>query len=206
MLLIFFCCISSSCKVAALSTTWKNQDLQLPLEKNSRILAVCILKDSSLPVRDSIELQVAGAFNRLGYRAVSSIQQYGREGLSNQANEDTYRSLRISGTDIIITIALINKEKDVATIPFKGNNYPAKYYYNRITSYKDIVGDVSAQETDATANAYWEAIVFDLHTLTPVVVMRSPSYYSLSALDLYTELPALIMARLQKEKVVGLTP
>lgn len=204
VLLLLICC-GISCRTPGLYTVWKDQDAVLPLARNSQLLVIGILKDSSLVLRQDLEGAVAAGLNNLGYRAVSALQEYGRDGLFQKTNEESYRVFRAAGMDAIVTVALINAGKDKRVVP-KGKNNLAAYYYNRIATYGNILEDLTALETEATATAYWETIVFDLRTLTPTLVIRSGSYYTLSAIDLYKQVPALLIEKLQKEKLITGVP
>lgn len=200
--LALYCILALSCKSPAISTLWKPQPLHSPVRKASTILVICITKDTGIQVRSNVESGMTEKLQSLGYQAISALEGFGRQGLVLAGREDVLRTLCDHGIDALITVAFIDKGKDVQAAPNKNKTYSAGYYYNRIANYRDITADVAGLEQEATATAYWEVVVFDLFTLAPVDVMRTKTYYITSALDMYQELPGLIITKLLKEKIL----
>jgi len=105
----------------------------------------------------------------LGYNAVSSLEEFGAGGLQGLEQEETYVKLCNKGIDAVITIALLDKQKEHYYVPAKVKYYSSVYYYNRIWNYQKIQADpLSVGADSVNTQLLWETILFDLTRLTPV--------------------------------------
>lgn len=197
------CCIQSvSCGPSRITTTWKPTALPFPERRIDQILIICIVGDSTSRLRSAVESQLVGELKKSGYQATSSIQLFGRGGLPHVDKEELWRRLCNQGIDAVVTVTLIDKNKEIQTISPRKIAYGPSYYYDRITRYRNLVVDLDATELEASAYAYWEVVVFDLFNLVPTGVLRSRTYYTAYAVDLHSELPELLVRKLKKEKIL----
>jgi hypothetical protein len=127
---------------------------------------VGVVKNEDVSFQKEIEQYFVNNLKGLGYHAVSALNEFGPKGLSNFGEEATYLKLCNKGIDAVITIALINKEKEISGKSYNASGYPVKYYYNRIWNYKNMQNEFS-NEYSGQDNFYWEIILFDLVTLEP---------------------------------------
>src|SRR5438876_3791453 len=153
------CIILSGCTSSHLITTWKAQHFSRVNYNN--ILIVGVIKNENDSLRGEIEKHFVIEMEGLGYHAVSALQEFGPKGLANLGEEETYIKLCNKGIDAIITIALIDKSKEITGKSHKATGYPGKYYYDRIWNYKNIQTDFTG-EHPATSDYFWETILFDL--------------------------------------------
>src|SRR5215218_9243884 len=89
--------VLAACARHAYITTWKAPNITpRSFTKN---LVVGVINDSDLTLRRIIEAHLVDDLDHLGYTAVSALAEFGPKGLSNLAQEETYRRLCDQGID-----------------------------------------------------------------------------------------------------------
>ena len=161
------------CSPPLVMTTWKDKLDSVPLYEN--ILVVGVIRDTNLKLRKQMEQHIVSDLRALGYRAHSALEVFGAKGLAHMDQEETYRRLYSKGFDGLITIALLDKQKEAAYTPAIVKYYSNLYFYNRIWNYKYIQADLTKTESDLDADSKfrWECIFFDLQKLAPLFAVQT---------------------------------
>jgi len=188
------------CASPYIRTAWKAQHAFSG--KYNKILVAGIIKDEDLTLRRQVETHFTEDLRESGYNAVSALEEYGSKGLANLGEEETYIQLRSSGTDAVITIALIDKTKEKYHKPRKAYGYVSHYYYNRIWNYQTIQGELADGYYPANAKFFWETILFDLNTLEPQCTVQKKSFKAGDAEIIGHENGKQIIRRMLKEKIL----
>ena len=191
-----------SCSTSRIITTWKADDIVE--KKYNKILVVGIIKDTGLTLRSQIEEDFVASLKDIGYNAISALEEFGVSGLANLSRERTYIVLCNKGVDAVITIALLDKEKEEFRMPPRLRYYSNLYHYHRISDYQIIQADL--RDTSAfiqtKSKFLWETIVFDLNTLSPVYTVQTKSFNLISADGLMYDYKKLIIADMLKNKII----
>jgi len=166
--ILLFGCSSSNMK-----TRWKADHLSQISYNN--ILVVGVIKNEDTSFRKKIEYQFVTDLEALGYHAGSALAQFGYKGLADLGEENTYLKLCNRGIDAVITVALIDKERDQNKRSYGLPDFPSKYYYDRIWNYKNMQAEVNDKYSDKTSY-FWEIILFDLLTLQPQYVIQTKPF------------------------------
>lgn len=128
------CLIITSCSSTRISSSWRDPDTSVSLEKLNKVLVVAFLKDESS--RRIAEDQMA---SMLKEKAVVSYSYLGDD--LKKFNEDEIRDrLRKDGFDGAVTMRLIDVDKEVTYTPGTFSTYPVYYrsfggYYRRGWAY-----------------------------------------------------------------------
>ena len=204
--LLLFLLLVIGCSTYRSASTWK-----VPgrfTKQYNKLLVVGIVHDSDLTLRQKMEAQFVSDLQDLGYMAVSALAEFGPNGLSNLAQEDTYLMLYSKGIDGVVTLALIDKRKEEQFIPAQVVYRSSMYYYDRIWNYRKIRADVqNAALPSADAEAYrWESIFFDLTTLEPVFTIQTKSFEPLAADEQAHRYGKTILSSMVKNKVLKKQP
>ena len=204
--LLLFLLVLIGCSTYRSASSWK-----VPgrfTKPYNKLLVVGIVHDSDLTLRQRMETHFIGELQDLGYTAVSALAEFGPNGLSNLAQEDTYLMLYSKGIDGVVTIALIDKRKEERFIPAQVVYRSSMYYYDRIWNYRKIRADVqNAALPGADAAAFrWESIFFDLTTLEPVFTIQTKSFEPLAAEEQAHRYGKTIIASMVKNKVLKKQP
>lgn len=151
--------ILSGCSSPEVVTTWKEKGAQRAYNK---IMVVGIVNDSSLALRKFIEDSFVKDLQTMGYKAVSALEEFGTKGLTDMEQEATYLKLCNNGIDAVITIALLNEEKERHFTPSRIKYYSALYYYNRIWNYQNMQAEPMPEShfTNLETKYLWESIFF----------------------------------------------
>lgn len=195
----------SACSSPSIITTWKDHSL---VQRNyQKILVIGIIGDSTAGLRDSIETYFVSNLKALGYNAVSSFSEFGAGELRGLEQEKTYIKLCNKGIDAVITVALLNKQKERRQAPATGVYYTGVYYYNRIWNYRAIQADSSASTgTEGSQQFFWETILFDLATLTPRYSARTKSFNPASEQLMAPKYGKMLVAHMVKTKALFKQP
>jgi len=165
---------------------------------SNQVLVVAILPDEDSVLRKQIETETITNLKYLGYPALSALDHFGAKGLANMGEEDTYIKLCNSGIDFVLTIALLPKTKE----KYHGNEgslmYPGSYYYNRIWNYQNV----QANNIINSSEYFYESILFDLASLRPLTVLRTPIFDKPEKMKISNELTKRLIRKMLKEKIL----
>lgn len=167
-------------------------------------MVVGIIKDSGIALRSQMETHLVNDLKNIGYNAVSALNEFGKGGLANLEQEETYVKLCNKGIDAVITVALLDKKKEKYFIPAPLKYYSNVSYYNRIWNYNTIQADlISPKGEYAESIQYaWESILFDLQTLSPVYTAQTKTFDPASTETMAHEYGKLIVTNMVKKKVL----
>jgi hypothetical protein len=156
--------ILAGCGSSRITTSWKAENISV--KKYNRIMVVGLIKENDRTVQQNMENHFVGDLKALGYNAVSSLQEYGPKAFDNMIEEAALAKLKGSGVDAVMTIVLLDKEKERKYVP--GNMFysPYGYYYNRfwgyITTLYRRIYEPGYYVTDT--KYFWESNFYDMGT------------------------------------------
>jgi hypothetical protein len=197
--ILFIMLMIGSCSANRMVTSWKTQHLTPVIYH--RVLVVAILPDEDSATRDKIETSFTAALHNLGYyNVVTSLAEFGRSGLRNLGQDETYIKLCNSGIDAVLTIALVNRTKETSRSPATARTHPNNYFYNRIFEYKTLL----TEPGDRTENEqyFWETILFDLSKLEAVTAIQTVPSSKPGQLKMGNDLSRRILKTMVKEKTL----
>jgi hypothetical protein len=155
-LLLFAACSSSK-----ITTSWTAQHVQP--KKYNKVLVVGLIRESDRSIREKMENHFVGDLSSLGYKAVSSLAEYGPKAFDNLSEEEMLRKLGHSGVDAVLTIVLLDKDKERKYIPGQLYYSPYGYYQNRLWGYYGVLNRrIYEQGYYVTStNYFWETNLYD---------------------------------------------
>lgn len=162
-------------------------------------MVVAIIKEENDSLRQQLEKQMADQLNSIGYNAITSLQEFGPDGLSSLGEERTYLKLCNTGIDAVLTLALIDRSKKAYQKKGLNEKYPASYYYDRIWNYRKIEEENMEQ---GDHRYVWESILFDLSSLQPKSVLQTAGLANSSIKKQTAELPKWFISKMLKEKII----
>ncbi|MGZ8558139.1 MAG: hypothetical protein ACXWWC_07400 [Chitinophagaceae bacterium] len=186
----------SCCSSRHIVTVWK----AFPVYQKGfkQVLVVAILPEKDSVLKKQIENEVARNLINLGYPAISALETFGAKGLSNMEEETTYIKLCTSGIDLVLTIAFMNQSKDKYNPGKVSLLYPGSYYYKRIWNYKNTM----AAEKNDSSDFFYESILFDLASLQPISVFRTPPFDESENIKISNDLTKNLLRKMLKEKIL----
>jgi hypothetical protein len=202
MLLTVVAFIAFSCSSSKLIIAWKSPDS--PLRPYKKIMVVGVVKDSPIAIGEQMETHLVNDLKDNGFIAVSALAEFGKGGLANLEQEETYIKLCNRGIDAVITVALLDRKKEKVYVPGRVKYYSNLYYYNRIWNYSVIQADLLSGEGEyeESVQYFWETILFDLQTLSPVYTVQTKSFDPLSLNSMAHEHGKMIVAKMLENKIL----
>jgi hypothetical protein len=188
----------AGCSTNRTVTTWKTQHIAPTPYK--RVMVVAILPDEDSVVREQIETSFKTALVNLGYNTVTAISEFGRTGLRNLGEDETYKKLYDKGIDAVVTVALVNKTKETSSLPVAAHSYRNNFYFNRIFQYKNNLtqpGNNSPNE-----EYYWECLLFDLNKLEASISVQTSPSAKPAQLKMGDQLARHLIRRMSREKTL----
>ena len=156
--LIFCIAVLSSCQTSKITNTWTEANLSP--KKYTKILVLGVLKDNDGELQSKMEKHLASDLNDLGYPAFAASDVYPQGTFVNGDTSRAVEAINSKGFDAVLTIVLLNKEKERKYVPGRVINVPYndqfdRYYYR---TYERIYTE--GYYTTATT-IYWESNFYD---------------------------------------------
>ena len=138
--------IISSCSSTKITSSWREPDKTVVVEKLNKVLVVALFKDETS--RHKAEDQMAGYLNGKGIVSYNYLKES-----FNKKNEDALREkIKADGFDGAVTMRLVDVDKEKIYTPGNTSLYPSYYrnfsgYYYRSYSYFSDPGYYSTTKT-----------------------------------------------------------
>lgn len=164
------------CTTSKITTSWK-ADNTIP-QKYNKVLVLGLIRESDRTIQANMENHLVGDLKELGYNAVSSLQEYGPKVFDKMDEDAAVGKLKNSGVDAVVTIVLLDKEKERKYVP--GNMYysPYGYYYNRFWGYRTVLShriyEPGYYITDT--KYFWESNLYDMGTQKLVYSVQTQTF------------------------------
>lgn len=141
-----------------------------------RIMIAVIVKEQTDTIRAGVERSITTELNRRGYHAVSVSDEFGKNGLRNLSEENTYKELCNREIDAVLILAMIDKKMKKADRRKMLNEFTGVYYYDRIWHYQQMQESLCSVDGADRCVYEWESILFDLRELRPKYVLQTRNY------------------------------
>jgi hypothetical protein len=154
--------ISVGCSSSKITNTWKAEN---STTKNfKKFLIVCISRQADSSVAFKMENHFADDLRGRGFSALSSLQLYGSNAYDTAAEKTRLEELKHSGVDAIITIVLLNVQKE---INYTGGNinFREGYPYNNFQMYYEALNRrvLDPAYYESSTSYFWESNFYDIN-------------------------------------------
>jgi len=194
--------LATGCNSSKITSSWKAADTA-PLHY-SKIMVLGLIKENDRAIQEKMENHFVGDLKDLGYNAVSSLQEYGPKAFDQLTEEAALNKLKNSGVDAVLTIVLLDKQKERKYVP--GNMYysPYNHSYNRFWGYRSTlymrIYEPGYYVTDT--KYFWESNFYDMATQKLVYSVQTQSFDPSSAESLGHDYGQLIVKNMVKHNVL----
>lgn len=189
-----------SCSSSKLTSSWKAKDAITKTYYNIMVWGILTENDSTL--KRNMESHLVNDLVEKGYHAISSLEVFGSRSYTKLTEKEIVDQFRNSGVDAVVSIALLNKEKEqvyvstgVATNPVSFDQVD-KYYssiYDRVFTPGYYVTSI---------NYFWESNLFEVKEAKLVYSAKTKSFDPASANMLAHENGLLLIKDMVKQKVI----
>lgn len=194
--------IITGCGSSKITNTWKATNGNPPVY--NRILVLALILDADRSLQQKMEDHLTGDLQELGYQALSSLKEYGPKSFDKMNEEAAIGKIKNSGVDAVITIVLLDKEKERKYIP--GNMYysPYGYYYNHFWGYRSTlynrIYEPGYYVTDT--RYFWESNLYDMTTQKLVYSVQTQSFDPSGSESLGHQHGQLIVKKMVSENIL----
>jgi hypothetical protein len=188
--------LAMGCNSSKITTSWKATVVEP--SKYQKVMVLALIPDKDRQVQERMEQHFVGDLVNLGYTAFSALQQYGPKAFDNMDEKKALDKMRSSGADAVITIVLLNKEKERSYVPARS------YYVGGLWDYfgarQQRIYEPGYYVTDT--KYFWESNFYDLSTQVLLYSAQTKSFSPLSTEALGHEYGLLLVGAMRKQKVL----
>ena len=199
---IFLVLVAAGCASSRITTWWKAENkVPRPYQK---IMVLGLIRTSDRSIQQHMEDHMVGDLRDLGYSAVSSLQEYGPKAFDKMDEEAALKKLHSSGVDAVITIVLLDKQKEKHYVPGRVYYSPYGYYYDHFWNYHTaIYHRIYEPGYYVVDNRYfWESNLYDMSDQKLVYSVQTQSFDPASSESLGHEYGQLIIQNMVQQNVL----
>ena len=147
------------CQSSKITHTWKDKDITP--RKYNKILVLGVLNEDDHELQSKMERHIAGDLNELGYSAFAASDVYPANTFIKGDTIKAIEAINSKGFDAVLTIVLLNKEKEKSYVPGKPVSTPSytgqfdRYYLNM----HDRISTEGYYTT--TTRIFWQSNFYD---------------------------------------------
>ncbi len=194
--------MAAGCSTSQITSSWKAENT-VPVKYN-KVLVLGLIREADRSMQENMENHMVGDLSDLGYTAVSSLQEFGPKAFDNMDETTALDKLKNSGVDAVITIVLLDKQKERRYVP--GNLYysPYGYYYNRFWGYRTTLYNRIYEPGYYVTNTryFWESNLYDMRTQKLVYSVQTQSFDPANSESLGHEYGKMIVQDMVKKNVM----
>ena len=155
--LILSAALLFSCQTSKITATWTDKDVSP--KKYNKILVLGVLKDNDRELQSKMEKHLAGDLNDLGYSAFVASDVFPVGTFVKGDTAKAIEALNSKGFDAVLTIVLLNKEKEKYYVPGRAIHTPYAPYHDRLDLYYYTMYDRIQTEGyyETGTKIFWES-------------------------------------------------
>ena len=168
--------LMNSCGTTYITSTWKAPDFTP--KKYNKVMVLGIIREADRTIRERMENHLVGDLKALGYHAFSAYQEYGPKAFQDMTEEQANQKLSGDGIDAVVTVVLLDKQKERYYVPGRVAYSPYIYYQNRVWGYyHSINGRIGMPGYyEVTTKYFWESNLYDLSSDKLVYSVQTQSF------------------------------
>jgi hypothetical protein len=194
--------INSCSTTTRITSTWKAANVT-PKQYN-KVMVLSIIREADRNVRIQMENHLVGDLKGLGYNAFSAYDQYGPKMFQNMTEEQANKKLAKDNVDAVLTIVLLDKQKERYYVPERIVYSPYVMYHNRVWSYYysmyNRIGEPGYYAV--TTKYFWESNFYDLMEEKLLFSVQTQSFNPESINDLAHQYGQKIVQTMVKYNVL----
>jgi hypothetical protein len=186
--------IMAGCNSSKITTSWKAENITP--QKYNKVLVLGLIKESDRSIQEKMENHFVGDLESLGYNAVSSLKEYGPKAFDKIEEAAAIDKLKNSGVDAVLTIVLLDKEKERQYIP---SNYSNRFWGYRNARYIRIY-EPGYYVTNT--KYFWESNFYEMDNQKLLYSVQTQSFAPDNAGSMGHEYGKLIVKNMVKQNIL----
>ena len=165
-----------SCKSSLITHSWKS-DAAIP-KKYNKIMIVALVKNKDHNLREKMEKHLADDLLAKGQNASSSFSELGPKSFEGMNENQVLDKIKKLGADAVLTIVLLNKEKERYYVPGRVYYSPYIIYHRRFWGYYTTIYDRIYEPGYYSENTdyFWESNFYDLESKDLIYSVQTKSF------------------------------
>lgn len=190
------------CSTSKITSSWKSETATL--DANKKIMVVGLIREADRTIQEQMEMHMISDLKDLGYNAVSAYQEYGPKAFENMDEQAVVEKLKGSNIDAVITIVLLDKEKERSYKPGVMVYSPYAPRYNRFWGYYTTLNSriYSPGYYETSTKYFWESNLYNLQTKELLYSVQTQSFDPYSTATLSHEYGKKIVENMLKKNVL----
>ncbi len=192
--------IFTACNSTKVTSSWKAPSGPTHFNK---IIVDAILPLAQQNLKPVIESELVKSLQSKGITAVSAYQTLGPTAFNNNEKQ-ALKMLKKNGGDAVLTVVLLNKDKEQNYTPGTVGYQPYGIYYGGFRGYYHTLWDrvYTPGYYTTTSNYFWESNLYDLNSGKLMYSVQSETFDPSSAQNLATGYSKKVVDDMEKQ---GLT-
>lgn len=192
----------AGCTSSRITTSWKAENTTP--QKYNKIMVLGLIREVDRTLQQNMENHMVGDLKEMGYNAVSSLTEFGPKVFDNMEEGAAIAKLKNSGVDAVITIVMLDKQKEQRYVP--GNIYYTPYglYHNNFWGYRTtLYRRIYEPGYYVTETKYfWESNLYEMNTQKLAYSVQTESFDPVNSESMAHEYGMLIVKDMQKQSVL----
>jgi hypothetical protein len=200
--LILCAAVLCSCQTSKITATWTDKNVSP--KKYNKILVLGVLKDNDSVLQSKMEKHLAGDLNDLGYSAFAASDVFPPGTFVKEDTAKAIGALNSKGFDAVLTVVLLNKEREKYYVPGRVMYTPYAPYHDRLDLYYYTMYDrIQTDGYYATdTKFFWESNFYDRNSKKMIYSSQTESFESGSKENLAHYYGVLLANNLVRSKVL----
>ena len=167
-------------------------------------MVVGIIAGSDWALREKMETHLVGDLADKGYNAVSAIKEYGPKNFENLKEAEVLDKLSGLGVDAVVTIVLLDKDRERYYVPGKVFYSPYTIYQRNFWGYYTTIYEriYTPGYYQVNTRYFWESNFYDLRNRNLLYAVHTESFDPDSMDALAHEYGLLIVNNMAKKGVL----
>lgn len=200
--LAIFLFINSCSTFTKITSTWKADNIT-PKPYN-KVMVLGIIREADRNIRIEMENHLVDDLKALGYNAFSAYQEYGPKMFQNMTEQEANKTLSKDDVDAVLTIVLLDKQKERYYVPRTIIYSPYVLYHSRMWGYYySLSSRIDVPDYyDVSTKYFWESNFYDLTENKLLFSVQTQSFDPSSVSDLAHEYGQKIIQSMTKTGVL----
>ena len=189
---------AAGCATSKITTSWKATNISA--KRYNKILVLGLINDKDRRIQERMEQHFVGDLTDMGYTAISALQEYGPKAFDSLGEKAALEKIKNSGVDAVITIVLLDKQKDEKYIT------PQVYYSGNFGGYygsrHSLIFEPGYFVSDT--RYFWESNFYDMSNQALLYSVQTRSFSPKNIESMGHEYGLMIVKSMRKEKILQL--
>jgi hypothetical protein len=197
-----FLLIAWGCSSSKITSSWKADNI-VP-EKYNKIMVLGLIREVDRSLQEQMEDHLVGDLQNMGCNAVSSLKIYGPKAFDNMDETAALNKIKNSGIDAVITIVLLDKQKERKYVPGNLTYSPYGYYYDRFWGYRSVLYQRIYQPGYYVTDTkyFWESNFYEMTGQKLIYSVQTKSFDPANKETMAHEYGMMIVKDMEKQHIL----